>query len=48
MAKTKEVSEQPAQEFTPPDGGGCYQLINGVPVPVENAEDQNAVVPAGE
>lgn len=48
MAKSKELPEQPAQEFTPPGGGGCYQLINGVPVPAENAEDQSAVVPLGE
>ncbi|MDZ7903103.1 MAG: hypothetical protein U5L01_11410 [Rheinheimera sp.] len=48
MAKPKEVPEKPVQEFTPPGGGGCYQLIDGVPVPAENAENPSTVVPAGE
>ncbi len=46
MAKKQEPPAEPA-EFTPPAGGGRYQLINGVPKPV--AEDEVAAPePSGE
>lgn len=37
MAKAKEQPAEPAP-FIPPAGGGRYQLINGVPVPVTEDE----------
>lgn len=40
MAKlSKEPEPQPsATEFTPPGGGGRYQLIDGVPEPLPDTE----------
>ena len=46
MAKKQEPPAEPA-EFTPPGGGGRYQLIDGVPQPVTNAEQANEK-PTGE
>lgn len=37
MAKAKETPAEPVP-FTPPAGGGRYELIDGVPVPVIEAE----------
>lgn len=37
MAKKQEQPAEP-EPFTPPAGGGRYQLINGVPVPATDAE----------
>lgn len=37
MAKAKETPAEPVP-FTPPAGGGRYELIDGVPVPVTETE----------
>lgn len=46
MAKAKETPAEPAS-FTPPGGGGRYQLIDGVPEPLIDAEPTNEQ-PTGE
>lgn len=46
MAKKQEQPADPA-EFTPPGGGGRYQLIDGMPVPVTEPE-QTTEQPTGE
>ena len=46
MAKKQEQPAEPA-EFIPPAGGGRYQLINGVPVPVTD-DEQPAPESSGE
>lgn len=40
MSKKQEQPAEPA-EFTPPAGGGRYQLINGVPEPVSEDDMAN-------
>jgi hypothetical protein len=46
MAKAKETPAEPVP-FTPPAGGGRYQLIDGEPVPVIETE-QAVTEPNGE